>query len=84
MTSGWVAAVDLGATTTGHAWPLGQTGELGGGAPLPNDPGRHPGGMIEILALYRNMLIGLPRPLAHNRTWPERHSSWAVDYGCWR
>jgi rhamnulokinase len=85
MTSGWVAAVDLGATSgrviLGH---LGSD-QLNVEAVhrFPNDPVRIPDGLHwNILELYRNILIGLRKAVAAQ---PDLAGigicSWAVDYG---
>jgi rhamnulokinase len=85
MTSGWVAAVDLGATSgrvmLGHLGP----DELSVEAVhrFPNDPVRTPDGLHwNILELYRNLLIGLRRAVNDQ---PDLAGvgidSWAVDYG---
>ena len=85
MTGGWVAAVDLGATSgrvmLGHVG----TDQLSVEAVhrFPNDPVRLPDGLHwNILELYRNILLGLRRALAAQ---PDLAGigicSWAVDYG---
>ena len=85
MTSGWVAAVDLGATS-GRVM-LGRVGpdELSVEAVhrFPNDPVRLPDGLHwNVLDLYRNLLIGLRKAV---RAQPGLAgvgiASWAVDYG---
>jgi rhamnulokinase len=83
--SGWVAAVDLGATSgrvmLGH---LGQD-QLSVEAVhrFPNDPVRIPDGLHwNILELYRNILVGLRKAVGAQ---PDLAGvgidSWAVDYG---
>lgn len=86
MTSpGWVAAVDLGATSgrvmLGHLGP----DQLSVAAVhrFPNDPVRVADGLHwNILELYRNILVGLRKAVA---TQPDLAGvgidSWAVDYG---
>lgn len=86
MTStGWVAAVDLGATSgrvmLGHLGPDQLSVEAV--HRFPNDPVRIPDGLHwNILELYRNILIGL-RKAADAQ--PDLAGigicSWAVDYG---
>jgi rhamnulokinase len=83
--SGYVAAVDLGATSgrvmLGHVGP----GELSVEVVhrFPNDPVRTADGLHwNILELYRNILVGLRKAVLSR---PELASigidSWAVDYG---
>ena len=85
MTSGYVAAVDLGATSgrvmLGHVGP----DELSVEAVhrFPNNPVRTPDGLHwSILELYRNMLVGLRKAVGAQ---PDLAGvgidSWAVDYG---
>jgi len=85
MTSGYVAAVDLGATSgrvmLGHVGP----DELSVEAVhrFPNNPVRTPDGLHwSILELYRNMLVGLRKAVGAQ---PDLAgvgiASWAVDYG---
>jgi rhamnulokinase len=85
MSSGWVAAVDLGATSgrvmLGHLGP----DQLSVAAVhrFPNDPVRVADGLHwNILELYRNILVGLRKAVA---TQPDLAGvgidSWAVDYG---
>jgi rhamnulokinase len=85
MTSGWVAAVDLGATSgrvmLGHLGP----DQLSVAAVhrFSNDPVRVADGLHwNILELYRNILVGLREALASQ---PDLAGvgidSWAVDYG---
>ena len=85
MTGGWVAAVDLGATSgrvmLGHVG----TDQLSVEAVhrFPNDAVRLPDGLHwNILELYRNILLGLRRALTAQ---PDLAGigicSWAVDYG---
>ena len=86
MTStGWVAAVDLGATSgrvmLGHLGPDLLSVEAV--HRFPNDPVRIPDGLHwNILELYRNLLIGLRKAV---RAQPDLAgigiASWAVDYG---
>ena len=85
MTIGWVAAVDLGATS-GRVM-LGRVGpdQLSVEAVhrFPNDPVRLPDGLHwNVLDLYRNLLIGLRKAV---RAQPGLAgvgiASWAVDYG---
>ena len=83
--SGWVAAVDLGATSgrvmLGH---LGQDQlSVEVAHRFPNDPVRIPDGLHwNILELYRNLLIGLRKAVGAQ---PDLVGvgicSWAVDYG---
>ena len=86
--SGWVAAVDLGATSgrvmLGHVGP----GVLSVEAVhrFPNDSVRTADGLHwNILELYRQVLIGLRKAIEQR---PELVSigidSWAVDYGLFR
>jgi rhamnulokinase len=85
MSSGWVAAVDLGATSgrvmLGHLGP----DQLSVAAVhrFPNDPVRVADGLHwNILELYRNILVGLRKAVASQ---PDLAcvgiDSWAVDYG---
>jgi rhamnulokinase len=83
--SGWVAAVDLGATSgrvmLGHVGPDQLSVEAV--HRFPNDPVRIPDGLHwNILELYRNILIGLRKAVADQ---PDLAGigidSWAVDYG---
>jgi rhamnulokinase len=85
MTSGWVAAVDLGATS-GRVM-LGRLGpdllSVEAVHRFPNDPVRIPDGLHwNILELYRNLLIGLRKAVGAQ---PDLAgvgiASWAVDYG---
>jgi rhamnulokinase len=86
MTStGWVAAVDLGATSgrvmLGHLGPDLLSVETV--HRFPNEPVRIPDGLHwNILELYRNLLIGVRKAV---RGQPELAgigiASWAVDYG---
>jgi rhamnulokinase len=86
MTSaGWVAAVDLGATSgrvmLGHLGPDQLSVEAV--HRFPNDPVRIPDGLHwNILELYRNLLIGLHKAVVAQ---PDLAGvgidSWAVDYG---
>ena len=86
MTStGWVAAVDLGATSgrvmLGHLGPDLLSVEAV--HRFPNDPVRIPDGLHwNILELYRNVLIGLRQAVGAQ---PDLAgigiASWAVDYG---
>ena len=85
MTSGWVAAVDLGATSgrvmLGHLGPDLLSVEAV--HRFPNDPVRIPDGLHwNILELYRNLLIGLRKAVGAQ---PDLAgigiASWAVDYG---
>ena len=86
MTStGWVAAVDLGATSgrvmLGHLGPDQLSVEAV--HRFPNDPVRTPDGLHwNILELYRNLLIGLRKAISAQ---PDLAGigidSWAVDYG---
>ncbi len=86
MTStGWVAAVDLGATSgrvmLGHLGPDQLSVEAV--HRFPNDPVRTPDGLHwNILELYRNLLIGLRKAVSAQ---PDLAGvgidSWAVDYG---
>jgi rhamnulokinase len=86
MTStGWVAAVDLGATSgrvmLGHLGPDQLSVEAV--HRFPNDPVRIPDGLHwNILELYRNILVGLRKAV---RVQPGLAGvgidSWAVDYG---
>jgi rhamnulokinase len=86
MTStGWVAAVDLGATSgrimLGHLGPDQLSVEAV--HRFPNDPVRIPDGLHwNILELYRNILVGLRKAV---RAQPGLAGvgidSWAVDYG---
>jgi rhamnulokinase len=85
MTSGWVAAVDLGATSgrvmLGHLGPDLLSVEAV--HRFPNDPVRIPDGLHwNILELYRNLLIGLRKAAGAQ---PDLAgigiASWAVDYG---
>jgi rhamnulokinase len=82
---GWVAAVDLGATSgrvmLGHIGPDQLSVEAV--HRFPNDPVRIPDGLHwNILELYRNVLIGLRKAVAAQ---PDLAGigidSWAVDYG---
>jgi rhamnulokinase len=85
VTTGWVAAVDLGATSgrvmLGH---LGQDQlRVEVVHRFPNDPVRIPDGLHwNILELYRNLLIGLRKAVGAQ---PDLVGvgicSWAVDYG---
>ncbi len=85
MTSGYVAAVDLGATSgrvmLGH---LGRD-ELSVEAVhrFPNNPVRTPDGLHwSILELYRNLLVGLRKAVdAQPDLAGVGIDSWAVDYG---
>jgi rhamnulokinase len=85
MTSGWLAAVDLGATSgrvmLGHLGPDQLSVEAV--HRFPNDPVRISDGLHwNILELYRNVLIGLRKAVSAQ---PELAgigiASWAVDYG---
>jgi rhamnulokinase len=85
VTSGWVAAVDLGATSgrvmLGHLGPDQLSVEAL--HRFSNDPVRITDGLHwNILELYRNLLIGLREAVA---TQPDLAGigidSWAVDYG---
>jgi rhamnulokinase len=86
MTSpGWVAAVDLGATSgrvmLGHVGPDQLSVEAV--HRFPNDPVRVADGLHwNILELYRNILVGLRKAVASQ---PDLAGvgidSWAVDYG---
>ena len=85
MTSGCVAAVDLGATSgrvmLGHLGPDQLSVEAV--HRFPNDPVRTPDGLHwNILELYRNLLIGLRQAISAQ---PDLAGigidSWAVDYG---
>ena len=82
--SGWVAAVDLGATSgrvmLGHLGPDQLSVEAV--HRFPNDPVRVPDGLHwKIPESYRNMLIGLRKAVAAQ---PDLVGvgidSWAVDY----
>jgi rhamnulokinase len=85
MTSGWVAAVDLGATSgrvmLGHLGPDQLSVEAV--HRFPNDPVRTPDGLHwNILELYRNLLIGLRKAVSvHPDLAGVGIDSWAVDYG---
>ena len=85
MTSGWVAAVDLGATSgrvmLGHLGPDLLSVEAV--HRFPNDPVRIPDGLHwNILELYRNLLIGLRKAVdAQPDLAGIGIASWAVDYG---
>ncbi len=85
MTIGWVAAVDLGATS-GRVM-LGRVGpdQLSVEAVhrFPNDPVRLPDGLHwNVLDLYRNLLIGLRKAVrAQPGLAAVGIASWAVDYG---
>ncbi|MFL6046104.1 MAG: rhamnulokinase family protein [Propionibacteriaceae bacterium] len=83
--SGWVAAVDLGATSgrvmLGHLGPDQLSVEAV--HRFPNDPVRIPDGLHwNILELYRNVLVGLRKAVGAQ---PDVAGigicSWAVDYG---
>jgi len=85
MTGGWVAAVDLGATSgrvvLGHLGPDQLSVEAV--HRFPNDPVRISDGLHwNILELYRNVLIGLRKAVGAQ---PDLAGigicSWAVDYG---
>src|SRR5215213_2098415 len=85
MTSGWVAAVDLGATSgrvmLGHLGP--DQLSLEEVHRFPNDPVRISDGLHwNILELYRNILVGLRKAVTVQ---PDLAGvgidSWAVDYG---
>jgi len=85
MSSGFVAAVDLGATSgrvmLGHLGPDQLSVEAV--HRFPNDPVRIPDGLHwNILELYRNILIGLRKAIGIQ---PNLAGigicSWAVDYG---
>jgi rhamnulokinase len=85
MSSGWVAAVDLGATSgrvmLGHVGP--DQLSLEEAHRFPNEPVRTTDGLHwSILELYRNVLFGLRKAVG---TQPELAgigiASWAVDYG---
>jgi rhamnulokinase len=85
VTTGWVAAVDLGATS-GRVM-LGHLGQDQLSVEVvhrfPNDPVRIPDGLHwNILELYRNLLIGLRKAVGAQ---PDLVGvgicSWAVDYG---
>jgi rhamnulokinase len=85
VTSGWVAAVDLGATSgrvmLGHLGPDRLSVEEA--HRFPNDPVRTPDGLHwSILELYRNVLLGLRKAFSSQ---PDLAAvgidSWAVDYG---
>jgi rhamnulokinase len=84
-TAGWVAAVDLGATSgrvmLGHLGP--DQLKVEAVHRFPNDPVRTPDGLHwNILELYRNLLIGLRKAVSVQ---PDLAGvgidSWAVDYG---
>jgi rhamnulokinase len=85
---GWVAAVDLGATSgrvmLGHLGP----DQLSVKAVhrFPNDPVRIPDGLHwNILELYRNVLIGLRKAVVAQPDFAGIGiCSWAVDYGLLR
>ena len=85
MSSGWVAAVDLGATS-GRVM-LGRVGpdQLSVEAVhrFPNDPVPLPDGLHwNVLDLYRNLLIGLRKAVhAQPGLAGVGIASWAVDYG---
>ena len=85
MSSGWVAAVDLGATSgrvmLGHLGP--DQLRVAAVHRFLNDPVRVADGLHwNILELYRNILVGLRKAVA---TQPDLAGvgidSWAVDYG---
>jgi rhamnulokinase len=84
-TAGWVAAVDLGATSgrvmLGHLGPEQLSVEAV--HRFPNDPVRTPDGLHwNILELYRNLLIGLRKAVSvHPDLAGVGIDSWAVDYG---
>ena len=86
--SGWVAAVDLGATSgrvmVGHVGP--DTLEVEAVHRFPNEAVRTADGLHwNILELYRQVLAGLQKAIEQH---PEIVSvgvdSWAVDYGLFR
>jgi rhamnulokinase len=83
--SGWVAAVDLGATSgrvmLGHLGPDQLSVEAV--HRFPNDPVRIPDGLHwNILELYRNILVGLRKAAgAQPDLLGVGICSWAVDYG---
>ena len=83
--SGYVAAVDLGATSgrvmLGHLGPDQLSVEAV--HRFPNDPVRIPDGLHwNILELYRNLLIGLRKAVAAQQDLAGVGiASWAVDYG---
>jgi rhamnulokinase len=85
VTSGWVAAVDLGATSgrvmLGHVGPDQLSVEAV--HRFPNDPVRIPDGLHwNILELYRNILVGLRKAVgAQPDLLGVGICSWAVDYG---
>jgi len=85
MTSGWVAAVDLGATSgrvvLGHVGPDQLSVEAV--HRFSNDPVRIADGLHwSILELYRNLLIGLRKAVdAQPELAGVGVDSWAVDYG---
>jgi rhamnulokinase len=85
VTSGWVAAVDLGATSgrvmLGHLGPDQLSVEAV--HRFPNDPVRIPDGLHwNILELYRNILVGLRKAVgAQPGLLGVGICSWAVDYG---
>jgi rhamnulokinase len=85
VTSGWVAAVDLGATSgrvmLGHLGPDQLSVEAV--HRFPNDPVRIPDGLHwNILELYRNILVGLRKAVgAQPDLLGVGICSWAVDYG---
>jgi rhamnulokinase len=85
VTSGWVAAVDLGATSgrvmLGHLGPDQLSVEAV--HRFPNDPVRIPDGLHwNILELYRNILVGLRKATgAQPDLLGVGICSWAVDYG---
>jgi rhamnulokinase len=85
MTSGWVAAVDLGATSgrvvLGHVGPDRLSVEAV--HRFPNDPVRIADGLHwSILELYRNLLVGLRKAVdAQPELAAVGVDSWAVDYG---
>jgi rhamnulokinase len=85
VTSGWVAAVDLGATSgrvmLGHLGPDQLSVEAV--HRFPNDPVRIPDGLHwNILDLYRNILVGLRKAVgAQPGLLGVGICSWAVDYG---
>jgi rhamnulokinase len=88
VTGGWVAAVDLGATSgrvmLGHLGP----DQLSVGAVhrFPNDPVRVSDGLHwNILELYRNILVGVRKAVGMQSDLAGIGiDSWAVDYGLLR
>jgi rhamnulokinase len=88
VTSGWVAAVDLGATSgrvmLGHLGPDQLSVEAV--HRFPNDPVRVSDGLHwNILELYRNILIGVRKVVGMQSDLAGIGiDSWAVDYGLLR